>query len=66
MAIILNCLPKKKFCESDIQFAFEYDVFVQSKLGGNNPRPFFLYFFLFNASNESTILFRFSLPFFCN
>ena len=60
MTIILNRLPKNKFCKSNIQFAFQFDVFLRSKLGTSNPGPFFD-LCLLNASNESKIFYIFFL-----
>ena len=66
MDIVLSHPPKNKFCESSFQFAFQFDVFAQSKLEVNNYRHFFLVRLCsFNTSNES-IFFTFPLPFFCN
>ena len=63
MAIVLSPPPKNKFCESNIQFAFQFDVFLQSKPEVDNYHLFLMNMCLFNASNESTVLFTFFDPF---
>ena len=41
MAIVLSPPPKNTFCESNIQFGFQFDVFLRSKPEVNIYHPFF-------------------------